>query len=602
MSCIAGSNTPKTGLIFNLDAASKQSYPYHPSTNDHGISEWYCFSNATITYSCVYPYTTIYQTHPSNGTTVITTTSSNPTNGSFSALAGYRYYANKATNFVAEALQFSIAPLSMAGTIFIYVANRASYESGMIYLYAPFADASINLYKDGTGVNGTAINTMNLSKGASNTFSTSALGYYFITSTTPVIATTKQIYVPDGVSLSDQMILSPAKTTSYRRFSDYSMTSINTAVSGGTNYIAYDATYPVFSQNIADGAGGDATQGLPYEYLCDRYSFGNVVSDYVIAAPYPNTYVTTSYWDSTNSRWVIWDSHSLNGTQYNPAGVARDGTLGSGVDGTTINGLATNMASGATLWKWEGNNPFYLCINDSGDDEFGVLGWMSSRRERTISDLDLTWYDKINNNNVTSTTISNYQNNGYFNFNGTTQNFIKASLTSNMGGIGSKTILCWCWPDSTGPADGYTGLVGMGARDGNAIPSSSILLSLATTTSNWCVGSSFWGNDYNPGDTNVKVNKDSWNMIGLIARGQTTINNATVFCYNSTSTSSVTGSSSNYSRGLNISATNLLIGCTDNNGGRPFKGKIGQILIYNRELSSAEITTLFNTYRTRFNL
>lgn len=222
-------------------------------------------------------------------------------------------------------------------------------------------------------------------------YNTTLLGQYAIVATSPIIATVTQWYT-DMVSWADRTILSPAKNTSYNRYSGYNM---NASYNGATitvgTYVIYDLTSPVASLTIADGGGLDCCQGLAYEYLCDRYSWGNTLSDYVILAVYPNTVIHTYYWSGTS--WVIWDSHSLSGTMYNPTYVLRDGTAGSGVSGSIISGGAVNMSSGATLWKWEGNNPFYLGINDAADDEISMLGWNSVRPNRSISDTNSAIYD-----------------------------------------------------------------------------------------------------------------------------------------------------------------------------------------------------------------
>ena len=97
----------------------------------------------------------------------------------------------------------------------------------------------------------------------------------------------------------------------------------------------------------------------------------------MIVAPYANTTVTVSYWNG--SAWVVLETHNFSGTQLNPAQVQRDGSAGVGVTATNINGSAASFVSGATgPWKWVGNNPFYVGINDTADDEFSMLGWSSN--------------------------------------------------------------------------------------------------------------------------------------------------------------------------------------------------------------------------------
>jgi hypothetical protein len=186
---------------------------------------------------------------------------------------------------------------------------------------------------------------------------------------------------------------------------------------------------------------------------------------------------------------------------------------------------------------------------------------------------------------------------GSFTFNGTAGNHISdAVLTLPILG-NDKTILCWTFPDSTGPVNAYTGLVALGGRT-SSTPSDAMLLCLNTNAATWYVGSAYWANDYNP--STLPVIKDAWNMVGIIGRSAPTANNTKLICGNSSGLTSITGSSSAYTRGLAVTNVNLTIGCTDVGGGRPMKGKISVVLVYNRELSDSEIQQNFNALRGRY--
>jgi hypothetical protein len=139
-----------------------------------------------------------------------------------------------------------------------------------------------------------------------------------------------------------------------------------------------------------DGSGSDMKQGIPLEYLSNTYSYGESLSDYALIAPYPNTIIRVSYWNGTS--WVLGEQHNLNGVAIESPDIAyRSGTSGFGVNLTffgnasELSGTAANFAGGANLWKFEGNNPFALFINDSTDDETEVLGFSSSFTERQIN-------------------------------------------------------------------------------------------------------------------------------------------------------------------------------------------------------------------------
>lgn len=204
--------------------------------------------------------------------------------------------------------------------------------------------------------------------------------------------------------------------------------------------------------------------------------------------------------------------------------------------------------------------------------------------------------DMIGSTVLTANNMS-YAANEY-SFNGTSSYLLSSSPgLSTVAGSGSKTFIVWCQPDSTGPANTYTGLVALGTH-GTTNPSGTVLLSLNTTNSStYYVSSAYWGNDYVP--NNVVVTPNAWNMVGIVARGAGTTNNTTLFCGNANGLSFTTGNSSNYAYGLNTTNANLTIGCTDVPG-RYFKGKIGNVLIYDKELSTAEITQVYQALRSRY--
>jgi hypothetical protein len=215
----------------------------------------------------------------------------------------------------------------------------------------------------------TPTSTITVNAGQVGTFTPNTLTNHWISSNVPVVVTATQ-------TGWDTSILSPMSKYVYQRYPASLNTTNNTTPTNSNSYVTYDSNYNVMNMNVGDGAGGDSAQGLGLQYLSDRYSWGNVLSDYTIVFPY-NATVTAEYWNGTN--WIIWDTHNItNGSITNPPRVARDGTAGPGVESTNITGLTNNMASGATLWRWVGTAPFYLCINDIADAEFSVLGWLNS--------------------------------------------------------------------------------------------------------------------------------------------------------------------------------------------------------------------------------
>lgn len=576
MSCFSGTNIVNdSSLVLALDAANIKSLPYHPSTTDHGISDWYCFATGTATYSCSEPNTAIYQVTDVGIISTVVSSSPNPQRGTITVTAGYRYYGNKPIFLTVEDAQHSIAPISMAEKLFIYAAQRAGSELGTVYFYSPFGPATVTMYSGGVGVNGTATSSITLTKGQSGTFSITTLNWYYFTSTSPVVGTAGQVVSPSWV---DKTILSPAKLTAYNRYIGWYATSIGGTPSTVSSYVIADTMYPVVNQTIADGAGGDTAQGLAYEYLCDRYSWGNVLSDYTIVAPYPNTIVTTYYWSGT--AWVVWESHSLSGTKFSPEQVQRDGTNGPGVTATIISGGANNMASGATLWKWESNNPIYLCINDSADDELSMLGWMNARNIRTVSDTDTNWYDMSGNlNNGTSNNIR--LSSGSLVFSGVLGETVLISSTNIS--ITDYTISFWIKRIS---GTGIYLYIGQNGASGMYFESYG---SLDTTL--WFFGANSpqyvsLGNVLSTSSfTNVIVSVNTNTKQVKVYTNGNLITNTTL-------TNSITAPSSSGSfRIKDINAWS-----------QTWSGEITGLMVYSRILSASEVTQNFNALRGRFGI
>lgn len=186
----------------------------------------------------------------------------------------------------------------------------------------------------------------------------------------------------------------------------------------------------------------------------------------------------------------------------------------------------------------------------------------------------------------------------YFSLTGSSS-WLAQDTPVNLPTTGDSTVLIWCMPDSTGPSNQYTGLVSYGSRF-TADPSNARLLSLYTSGSTMYVSSAYWGNDYVP--NSLAVTADAWNMVGMIARGGGITNNTTLYSGNAIGgLQSQTGTSSAPGRTFNTTVSNLAFGMTDYPG-RYYKGRIAIVMIYNRELTSAEVTQNYNAFKSRFGL
>ncbi len=204
-----------------------------------------------------------------------------------------------------------------------------------------------------------------------------------------------------------------------------------------------------------------------------------------------------------------------------------------------------------------------------------------------------------NGNTLAVTGTVPHNSEGYFMFPGTSANYYGINIINFSSSGFDRTILCWFWPDSTGPLNNYTGLVKIG-NSASTTPSDSVLLCMNTVNATtWGIASAYWANDYNPG-TALPVIKNDWNMGAIIARSAPITNNTTLVCGNSNGFNTLTGTSSSYTKGLQNTNTNFRIGCTDTSGGRPMKGRIAYVSLYNRTLSVDELQQNFNALRGRY--
>jgi hypothetical protein len=581
------------GLVLALDAANPKSYVNIPGITDHGISDWYCFVSGTVTYSAIYPNTQIIEIDSNGNETVMVTTGSDPQRGTFSITAGRRYYGTKAIHLMAEDNQYAISPASLAGIYFAHYWNRNSPIT--YYAYAPQDDTQLQFFDNNAvdGVDGTATATYNIPIGLSTSFqSTAQSTWQFFKANKPIIMTAGA--TSSTPSSSDRTVLSPASQYVYKRRDANNRTINNTAPSTSLTYVTYDNSLPVMTVEIADGSGLDACQGIGYEYLSDTFSWGNVLSDYQIVAPYADTAVTVSYW--ANNQWNVGEVHSLSGTQTNPDAVDRDGTNGFGVDGTTISGGASNLANGANLWKWESTKPIALIINDSADDEENMLGWMSNNYIRTSSNVDQSLVNLVDRE-ITSqmtvygknlTTDSNYAGaklsaSQYIEFDGS-DDYV------NLGAFFTYqefTISLWVYPGSTQVQyadifdNNHTGVrnfvlqqndldtnqYSFGVHDASGGISGTSIIALNAFT---------WYNlsfTFTPSDRVIGYVNGEFHSQGALAGGRNILYQ---------------------SQTLSIARWSA--------GGRHWNGRMGNFMTYNRVLTASEISQNFNATRSRYGI
>jgi hypothetical protein len=565
------------GLVLSLDAANPKCFPTTTPIQEHGYADWYCFVTGTATYSIVSSGVSIIERDTNGTLTTMVASSSGPTRGTFTVTAGRTYYGvGGPINLVVEDAQHSIAPLTMVGTQFLHTAARNA--NATFYVYSPFASATVKFFDNPAsgGITAAPTTTTTVAAGNTTTFTSANVNvYFFISSDQPILVTTTQ-------SGADKTILSPASKYVYQRYLAYDYTVIGTTATTRNNYCISDPTNSVMAITIADGSGGDCAQGLGLEFLSDRYSWGNVLSDYAIVFPYTAT-VTVSYWNG--SAWVVWDTHTVTGNLTNPSRVFRDGTNGPGVEGNVLSGAATNMASGATLWKWEGTAPFYLCINDSADDEFSVLGWMNTRV--TDRNKNQYWIDSISNNQLAVHGSLIYNSAGYWSF---PDNQITNYLVESVYQVPTSQITWSCWFRSrfTG-AQSQTPFTYSVNGDNHLL----LFLSNSTTVSPYDINS--------PAPITVNDMTNQW-------------------CNFVWTRDTATGVSIYYMNGIQVSTRTYLAGTAPTAGGyliigqeadsagadfdanQNLDGDFARLDVYNRALTAAEIRQNFNAMRGRFGI
>jgi len=601
MGVFAGPKTETDSLVFALDARNAKTYDEIPGITDHGISDWYCFTSGTVTYSAIYPNTEIIEIDADGNETVLVTTGSDPQRGTgLTITAGKRYYGTKAIHILDPGVNDAIAPVSFAGT---YFGNRHTrYNPKTMNIYAPQDDINVSVYEDVTGgVTGTATSTFSVSRGSSATFETT-LG----ANRNTIFKTDKPAIMTVG-SAGDDHVMQPMTNYVYKRRNQNNVTINNTTPANNSTYVSYDTSLPLFTLEIADGAGGDSTQGIGYEYLSDTFSWGNVLSDYQIVAPYADTTVTVSYW--ANSQWNVGEVHSLSGTQTNPAAVDRDGTNGFGVDGSTISGGAANLASGANLWKWESTKPIAVIINDNTDDEENLLGWMSNKYLRTSSNVTQSFVNLIDKDDRSRMKI-------YGKDLTTTIEYAGAKLSA------SDYIEFDGSDDHIGFGDGTNSEVSFGQgksftieivfETNNYSSNQSIIARRNADSSGSTDYMLFYSADdiiFGTGQAGVVGDSGSW----MNLQDAFNFNNQIMhFCGVVSSTGAETGTKTVYKDGVQVGSESYTRKA-DSTANRTFigkylgdgfylDGKIYAVRIYNKALTAAEVKQNFNALRGRFGI
>jgi len=191
-----------------------------------------------------------------------------------------------------------------------------------------------------------------------------------------------------------------------------------------------------------------------------------------------------------------------------------------------------------------------------------------------------TWTDLAGSDDGTLTNGPTYNsaNGGSIVFDGTNDYVGSINL-----GITFSDITFSCWVKRIGTQGDYTGLM---ISDGT---NSNSGIGIMATGKIW----TFWGNNLWDHDSNLSIADQTWTMVTVV------FNSGTVNFYkNDNSETPSTGTPTTYSG--TSAFPNLQIGKDRGFSSRILNGNIACASIYNRALSSSEITQNYNALKNRF--
>lgn len=330
---------------------------------EHALSEFIAMRGGqTVRYGAPYTGTRIYEIDTNGNVSTIVNSTSSPSNGSFTCQAGYRYVGSKPVHFHVNAQGDVMCPVSFYGQEWGWIYSRYTPQTVRFYCFKD--NTKISLFSSLTNSQLTNSDLVTILEGDEGnvveyqipTSPDYTSKYWQIRSNEPIVMTGRG-------SSGDMSIGALAGDRVYRRYNEYERTVTNTSPDGTSTYTVADSDEKVWALSIADGSGGDNEVGHPLEELSKNYTYGYYLESYFLVSPYIGNTITISSWNG--SSWVEFSSHTLNGTITAPVAASS----GSQAGGTRFNNN--------TLWKFEGDDPFYIVINDDSADEEALLGWNS---------------------------------------------------------------------------------------------------------------------------------------------------------------------------------------------------------------------------------
>ena len=355
-----GSNPSAQGEWFDTKAPDNMFNLDLDDTPQHSLTEYVCVeTQTTVRWGAPYTGTIIYEIDTDGSVTTKVSATSGPSNGNFSCTANKKYVANKPIHMHRAAAQHAMIPGSLKGTNWGFYYYR--YEPITVYLYS-YDDCKYAIFAGTVNISN-QVTKGSLTAGVTSTYQF-ADGTYDnekinIVASKPILCSVEG----DG---GDRSIASLAGPFSFRRDTGgVSSTTAGTTPSTTNTNVVFDSSLDSWAFDIGDGSGGDSENSMPNTMINQHYTFGHEVRNYTIVNPNGAQDVVVESWNG--SAWVNFATHALG--------------AGSNTSPTTANTGSTTDLNANQLWKWSGEDKFYLCINEGNNDEESMQGWNSGHIE-----------------------------------------------------------------------------------------------------------------------------------------------------------------------------------------------------------------------------
>ena len=357
-----GSNPGVQGEWFNTKAPDNMlsSGLDLDDTPQHSLTEYVCVdTQTTVRWGAPYTGTIIYEVDTDGSVTTKVTATSGPTNGNFSCTVNKKYVANKPIHMHRIAAQHAMIPGSLKGTNWGFYYSRN--EPITVYLYS-YDDCKYAIFAGTVNISN-QVTKGSLTAGVTSTYQFADDTY---DNTRINIIASKPILCSIEATGGDRSIASLAGPFSFRRDSGgISSTTAGVAPSTTNTNVVFDSSLDSWAYDIADGSGGDSENSMPNTMISQHYTFGQKVDNYTIVNPNGAQQVVVESHDGDN--WINFATHALG--------------EGSNTIPTTAQTGSNSDLNSHTLWKWTGEDKFYLLINDASSDEESLQGWNSGHIE-----------------------------------------------------------------------------------------------------------------------------------------------------------------------------------------------------------------------------